>query len=419
MELVLETGPVTLYKGDCREVMKTLPDNSVDSIVTDPPYELGFMGKGWDSSGIAFDPVVWAEAYRVLKPGGHVLAFGATRLWHRLAVAIEEAGFEIRDSIAWMYGQGFPKSMDIGKAVTALDRGYSAEAGGIRRATEEDGGEMVFSENGETWRGWGTSLKPAFEPIIMARKPMRQSIAANVLEYGTGALNIDASRLPTDEDLTFVPKSIESASRGRYGLGGVDTIAELKKLAARGEKVPHGEPAIRVLERIEQSIGVRNGSTNGRFPSNVILDESQAAALEEQTGILTSGLMKAGTVRKPRSGGAIYGADKRNIVASDTYADSVGASRFFYVAKASSAERPEVDGKQHSTVKPLALMRYLVKLVTPPNGVALDLFAGSGTTLEAAVLEGFDVIGIELDEDGTHIPLIEKRLGKPLTPAMF
>ncbi|MFF8817306.1 DNA methyltransferase [Leucobacter sp. NPDC015123] len=481
IEKAMDTHEVQLWRGDCREVMSSLPDSSVDSIVTDPPYELGFMGKGWDSSGIAFDAEVWAQALRVLKPGGHLLAFGGTRTWHRVAVAIEDAGFEIRDSLAWLYGSGFPKSLNVGKAIDAIAPrvgmfdGFAEHYASRRRAlgmthadvcaiggffktvnhggasvnwekgnnvptaeqwsvlapvlglsdewlpliereetervvkgkyrrgirqgvagltTAGEGGDITApaSEEARQWDGWGTALKPAFEPIVFARKPLEGTVAANVLRHGTGAINIDASRIGDE-------KRVNSA-------GGVSSLQRVSRVSAG------------YRENVTKSVGVASAVT-GRFPSNVLLDESQAAALDEQSGVLTSGLMKARTERKPRKGGTIYGADQRNITAGDTYADSGGASRFFYVAKAGRDERPVVDGDQHSTVKPLTLMRYLVKLVTPPGGTVLEPFAGSGTTLEAAVLEGFSVIGAELDEDGKHIPLILKRLSKPLTPAMF
>ncbi len=481
-ELVLDEGPVTLYRGDCREVMALLPENSVDAIVTDPPYELGFMGKRWDSSGIAYDPEVWAQAYRVLKPGGHALVFGGTRTWHRVAVAVEGAGFEIRDSIAWLYGSGFPKSLDVSKAIDKtrndlteienvraflnrirIDRGLNLKAinrhfgfadngGGlastwttnrstraiptweqwlnlkewlgfgdemdaeVRRLNDRKGqagdawherevtGVVEAWENrtnfamttrdgvardialagtaAAQWEGWGTALKPAFEPVVVARKPLVGTVAANVLAHGTGALNIDASRIG-DEVLAPVTRGVSK------------------------------------IGTFEGADGNVTAERTGRFPSNVLLDESQAAELDRQTGTLTSGLMKARTERKPRPGGTIYGADKRNIVAGDTYADSGGGSRFFYVAKAGKDERPVVEGKQHATVKPLALMRYLVRLITPPGGTVLEPFAGSGTTLEACVIEGFNVIGAELDEDGKHIPLILKRLAKPHQQTLF
>lgn len=511
MDLVMDTAEVQLYRGDCREVMASLPDNSVDSIVTDPPYELGFMGIGWDSSGIAFDPEVWAQALRVLKPGGHLLAFGGTRTWHRVAVAIEDAGFEIRDSIAWLYGSGFPKSMDVSKAidkardedaeprrgVCRLLRAALVNSGRTRREIDEHfgtanvsqywfspdrnpqvppvekwpwvrdflgigpeldaevwrlngrkgkpgenwdkreviGTRMVNGAEGSAggyadgiasqrglggvvreiditapatpdaarWQGWGTALKPAHEPVVVARKPFQGTVAANVLAHGTGALNIDATRISTTDSLGGGANKGMTAETRHEGFARPWMRDDEAREAAAARSRENTAPA----------------ESMGRWPANVILDESQAAALDEQSGVLTSGLMKARTAREPRKGGTIYGADQRNITAGDTYADSGGASRFFYVAKAPAHERPEVDGTQHATVKPLTLMRYLVKLVTPPGGTVLEPFAGSGTTLEAAILEGFSCIGIELDEDGTHIPLIMQRLRKPLTPAMF
>lgn len=491
IEKVMDTDEVQLYRGDCRVVMASLPDNSVDSIVTDPPYELGFMGRQWDSSGIAFDPEVWSQALRVLKPGGHLLAFGGTRTWHRVAVAIEDAGFEIRDSIAWLYGSGFPKSLDVSKAIdkvrddrddvlqvtstladlaaaaditradidahmgtsdmggwwlstlrhrcacpsienwtrlrdfipgaTALDDlvwrlngrkgspgeawdkrevvgsavGYKAHYGGVTPLSREFDITAPATPDAARWQGWGTALKPAHEPVVVARKPFQGTVAANVLAYGTGAINIDANR-------------IEHKTINGGNLADNPHLRAAKKRGA-GKATAFGGGG----EEVDLT------SQSGRFPSNVLLDESQAEALDEQTGALTSGLMKARTERAPRKGGTISGADQRNIPAGDTYADSGGTSRFFYVAKAPAHERPEIDGAQHATVKPLTLMRYLVKLVTPPGGTVLEPFAGSGTTLEAAVLEGFLVIGAELDDDGKHIPLILKRLSKPLTPAMF
>ncbi|KKI18772.1 hypothetical protein XM48_10665 [Leucobacter sp. Ag1] len=406
MTPAFEHGPVTLYRGDCREVMAGLPDNSVDAIVTDPPYELGFMGKGWDSSGIAYDPEVWAQAFRVLKPGGHALVFGGTRTWHRVAVAIEDAGLEIRDNIAWLYGQGFPKSMNVAKAIAGLESGHGSNSGAIRRATmgdayrpsgvqgNRDGAGrrdtglnehvLELSETAQQWEGWGTALKPAFEPVVVARKPLEGTVAANVLAYGTGALNIDAGRIGS-----------ESTIRLR-------TSQDFGILNDDGWTPTAGQ----------------NGSEAGRFPANVIFDESQAAELDRQTGTLHSGQMRAGT-RRQSPGSPVYGRQQDLATSGDTYGDSGGGSRFFYVSKAGRDERPVVDGHQHATVKPLTLMRYLVTLVTPPGGTVLEPFAGSGTTLEAAVVEGFNAIGIELDEDGTHIPLIEKRLGKPHQQTLF
>lgn len=294
--------PPRIVHGDCLEIMKMLPDNSVDSIVTDPPYGLGFMGKAWDALPPGQD---WAEeCLRVLKPGGHLLAFGGTRTWHRLAVAVEDAGFEIRDSIAWMYGSGFPK----------------------HRA----------------------ALKPAFEPVVMARKPFKGSLTANEAIHGTGALNIDATRI---------------------------------------------------------------GGDAGRWPANVGLDEHMAGALDGQSGLLH------GPGNGAESLGRVNATSAKSEGATDFWRgrmkihDTGGAaSRFFYVAKAPKRERPVVDGIAHPTVKPLALMRWLVRLVTPDGGTVLEPFAGSGATVEACILEGFHCIAIEREAE--YLPLIQARIDR-------
>ena len=386
---------VTVLHGKCEEVLPTLPDCSVDSVVTDPPYELGFMGKGWDSTGIAYSVDMWAEVLRVLKPGGHLLAFGGTRTWHRMAVAIEDAGFEVRDSIAWMYGSGFPKSLDVSKAI---DRAAGAEREVVGRhiqsAQVRTSGYAGESEpmmkwqhditapatpDAARWEGWGTALKPAFEPVVVARKPLQGTVAANVLAWGAGALNIDGCRIGTGGQLSW------AEPRGIGYMGGGSDAGTV--------------PA--------------TSSNLGRWPANVILDESQAAALDRQSGELTSGKAAAGGhVRHAVSGEGIYGGGKGLWQAAgsagDLYGDTGGASRFFYVAKAPKSERPKVNGVAHATVKPLTLIRYLVRLVTPPGGTVLDMFAGSGTTGEACILEGFNAILIEREAD--HLPLIHHRL---------
>ena len=600
---------VVLHHGDCLDVLAAMPDASVDAIVTDPPYGLGFMGKAWDDLPPG-EP--WArECLRALKPGGHLLAFGGTRTWHRLACAVEDAGFEMRDSIAWLYGSGFPKSLDVSKAidkranvndetrrrvalVAEIIRTHR-EAKGMERAAvslavvgtpsgacwnwehqqlpsaemwpaikrvldipdrfdgliegtraqfigaereviatgyrvrRESTVQIVGLSDGEydltapatdaarEWAGWGTALKPAFEPIVVARKPLAGTVAANVLAWGTGALNIDGCR-------------IEHA-------GAADLEVSLAKNPGRSDTVTSG---VYGAARPQQSV-----NTAGRWPANVILDESQAAALDEQSGTSES------RIGKPR--GAASGDGWGMTATGAEYADSGGASRFFYTTKATSAERPfywrlpcncetikpcaetsrqrdigdsrsgegkswnmstsgnattvpslvgttsttetatssttrpptsssspssntsasipaancetasggnpaqfvesssqstlstgisaPKDGRftggaapatspalsgtsvcancgasarreSHATVKPLDLMRWLVRLVTPPGGVVLDPFAGSGTTLEACVLEGFQCIAIEREAD--YLPLIVSRLDKPV-----
>ncbi|SHT05192.1 Modification methylase HindIII [Mycobacteroides abscessus subsp. abscessus] len=445
---------VILHHGDCLAVLRAddygydwnlghrsarmFPDCSVDAVITDPPYGIAFMGKDWDQpgafgserrngspqrtqrEGLAMDAgrydlspaamlnfqrwcTAWAtECLRILKPGGHLLAFGGSRTWHRLAAAIEDAGFETRDSIAWLYGSGFPKSLDVSKAI---DKAAGAERGVVGTHHRHGGGSAVSGSMlgslgtdselpltapatvaAKRWQGWGTALKPSFEPIVVARKPLSGTVAQNVLEHGTGALNIDACRVTTGDAL--VRPSVQRHDNEVLGKG-----------LGAGAQV---EPA-------------------GRWPTNVVLDEHQAEALDRQTGVLHSGTMRAGTDRQPRAGGTIYGADARNFVPADTYGDSGGASRFFpvfrYEAKAPTSERPNADGVQHPTVKPLDLMRWLVRLVTPVGAVVLEPFAGSGTTAEACVLEDRQCIAIEREAD--YLPLIVSRLQKPVQQGLF
>lgn len=412
-----QDGPVTVFHGDCVEVMHSLPDASVHAVVTDPPYGLEFMGKEWDRYAPAdFEAwcAVWAaECLRVLKPGGHLLAFGGSRTWHRLAAGIEDAGFEVRDSIAWLYGSGFPKSLDVSKAIdaTLVHGGYNSRK--IRAANESRPGDgtvgSALPQNGimsgnapearvsrsepqtpeaETWQGWGTALKPAFEPIVVARKPLVGTVAGNVLVYGTGALNIDRARV------SAVPGDV-AAVVGTRRSGGI-----------------MGESAPREAASVPHDLG--------RWPSNVVLDESQAAELDKQSGVLTSG---ANPAKRGADGDrTVLGAFGGQVDANPQRGqDSGGASRFFptfrYEAKAPTSERPRDGQTTHPTVKPLDLMRWLVRLVTPPGGTVLEPFAGSGTTLEAALLENFTVIGIEREAD--YLPLIMQRVRKPHTQSLF
>ena len=416
-----------IWNGDCKTILPLLPENSVDAIVTDPPYELGFMGKSWDKTGIANDVAMWRECLRVLKPGGYLLSFGGSRTYHRMACAIEDAGFEIRDQIAWLYGSGFPKSLDVGKAIDKAARGVpqggedptSANHGKFKGGCSEEnpsgrgfgaGPGQFMSESGERqdralvptaqpWAGWGTALKPAHEPIVVARKPIEGTVAANILKHGTGALNIDGCRIGWTDGV--VPKI------GTPAWGG-----PAKKLTT----VP-GQDG--------NTVGRTPPSQLGRWPANVIHDGSdEVLAAFPNT---SSGAMKAGTVRAANDhpGSVCYGTYGGNATDVDTYADHGSAARFFYTAKADAWDRNEglqglqqdagrkqgnpdgdnprnrgvhVRANNHPTVKPTDLMRYLCRLVTQPGGVVLDPFMGSGSTRKAALEENLRFIGIELEE---------------------
>ena len=388
----LEFPSATIIHGECIAEMRKMPDNSIDSIICDPPYGLGFMGNGWDTLPPGLE---WAEeCLRVLKPGGHLVAFGGSRTWHRLAVAVEDAGFEIRDSIAWLYGTGFPKSMDISKAidkaarvtrdVTGSDRHspnrdttQGASNGGVQGGYNFGGAYDITApstDDAKKWSGFGTALKPAFEPCVVARKPISEkTVAANVLRHGTGAINIDSNRIQAAD-----------APEGRVRHGG---------------GIPGNCSSFELPD-------VRPSSPAGRWPANVMLDEAMAEVLDAQSGISKSNVR----VSEDKDVSGVTFSLGRSGVTPRGVADSGGASRFFYVAKASKSERPLVDGVAHPTVKPLTLMRTLVSLFTPPGGIVLDTFAGSGTTVEAALLEGFNVIGIEMTDE--YLPLIQSRIDR-------
>lgn len=426
-ELYYQDETATLHHGDCLDTLRTLADNSIDSVVTDPPYGLEFMGREWDGAdgfrrslnpedagrdnafgrasrtspeykaGPLFQQ--WCEAWateclRVLKPGGYMVAFGGSRTWHRLASAVEDSGFEIRDSIAWLYGSGFPKSVDVAKAITGTQLGYGSNSGAIRRATmgsdyvesgrqgNRDGAgrrdtglldqELALTADALPWQGWGTALKPGFEPIVVGRKPLSGTVPANVLAHGTGALNIDACR-------------IDGRERTEYGLSS----------ASRSFGSTYGAP----------SPAADFDSSKGRWPTNVLLDGNQADVLDSAAGKQTA---KRGT--------STLGDFNGRPESVTGHSDTGGASRFFptfhYEAKAPTSERPSVDGVQHPTVKPLDLMRWLVRLVTPPNGVVLEPFAGSGTTIEACIHEHMRCIAIEREVE--YLPLIVARITKPI-----
>lgn len=365
----VEIGNATLYLGDCMDILPTL--DKVDAVVTDPPYGLSFMGKKWDCDVPSVE--VWAECLRVLKPGGHLLAFAGTRTQHRMAVRIEDAGFEIRDMIAWVYGSGFPKSLDVSKAIDKAEDAEreivgerltgAAYSRADRRNADEgfESGQVMATitapatEAAKQWQGWGTALKPALEPITVARKPLIGTVAENVLAFGTGALNIDGCRVGTEP--------IEAGRAGRGANGG--------GWGMQGQEI--------------------GGVSIGRWPANLIHDGSdEVARLFPDSNSST---------RNP-TGKQIYSGNSLNsTITQDTticgFNDKGSAARFFYCAKASKKDRG--DGNTHPTVKPTDLMAYLCRMVTPPGGVVLDPFMGSGSTGKAAILEGFRFIGIERD----------------------
>lgn len=561
---------ITLHLGDCLDVLPTLPGNSVDAVVCDPPYGLEFMGKEWDApwkTGNGFrraandadagrDSVfgrtsrrspeyiagrgyqqwcqAWAsECLRVLKPGGHLLAFGAPRTYHRLAAGIEDAGFEIRDSIHWVYGSGFPKSLDVAKAIdkaggqspadlgrtlraarerAGLSRQQVADALGChpasvgdwedgrartageprevctpspayreslarllgysddeRRITGEGGGSRGLYETGhrgiaygepvtgraQVWDGWGTALKPAHEPIVVARKAPGGTVAANVLEHGTGALNIDGCRVLTGQSPSIERRQGKAPEREAGSWANDRRSAEAYAAKHPGESLgrwpanlalTHSPACEQIGERVipgDSRVGREPGTRPGGFgdvgadrgeerPNGALHgDETVAvfacapgcpvAELDRQSGVLTSGANPAR--RGSDKFRDAYGdfAGQRECTPARG-ADSGGASRFFpvfrYEAKAPASERPRlVDGTAHTTVKPLDLMRWLVRLVTPPGGVVLDPFAGSGTTGEAAIIEGFNALLIERERP--YADLIVARLSKPLQPTLF
>lgn len=435
MKIYTENDKYKLYHGSMLDMCSVIAPNSIDSIVTDPPYELGFMGKSWDNSGVAFKKDTWEKCFNVLKPGGYLLAFGGQRTFHRIACAIEDAGFEIRDTIMWLFGSGFPKSMNIG---LAIDRRNGAETvlGNIKQghnefANRKTDGDTKFkgamegfdrpwmhdtdkmqayhyekvlqTEEARKWDGWGTCLKPAYEPIIVARKPLEGTCIDNILKYGTGGINIDACRIGNEE---------RSYNKGKGSNGNCYSNYNTEN----NEEV----------------------TVNGRFPSDVIFTYDETD-FDEVCGGLPVSDRKNGSLTKRyehNSPHGIYG-EYAPTPLFESYGDSGSAARYFYCAKASKKDRDEgldnfktqtkvfngqsnasstdmkdvekrftTEGKNiHPTVKPMSLMQYLIRLVTRDGGTVLDCFNGSGSTGKAVMYENreygkhFKYIGIELEKE--------------------
>lgn len=375
-----------IVNADCLDAMRDMPAGSVDAIVTDPPYGLAFMGKNWDHGvpGVAF----WQEALRVAKPGAHLLAFGGTRTYHRLACAIEDAGWECRDCIMWVYGSGFPKSMDVAKAIdkakgvewdeftpNPADRpgnGNGAATSTGWKKPSRPPKPVVKSDAAKEWSGWGTALKPAVEPIVVARKPLEGTVAANVLRYGTGAINIDACRVPTEDNLNG-GAYCKDGNRGN--LSGDNRDDKGAGMFAPGKTT--GEDFVQ---------------PSGRWPANLIHDGSDEVLALFPSGTGASAPLKGTEPSRTGTHGIYnaYGPHAPSILHDER---GGSAARFFYCAKAARSERGE--GNDHPTVKPVSLMRYLVRLVCRPGGLILDPFCGSGTTGVACREEGMDFIGIE------------------------
>lgn len=426
MKLYTNNDTYKIYQGSMLELLEVIDPNTIDSVVTDPPYELNFMNKGWDRSGIAFQKETWDKCYQALKPGGYLLAFGGSRTFHRIAVAIEDAGFEIRDVIMWVYAQGFPKSLDVSKAI---DKSMGAEREVVGKQYRSEGRSFAEGQSGfakgevditvpstdeaKQWKGWGTALKPAYEPIIVARKPLKGTVAQNVIKYGVGAINIDECRVG-DEPFEITD--------GDYDNGNNVAFGNIKRAPKK---------------------------YNGRFPANFIHDGS-----DEVTSKFPSTEAGGSLTKEYQDNAPLYG-DYGMKPTFDSYGDNGNASRFFYTAKASKKDRDEglklfetklfgqsggaqkalENGEEtyiqenhiglnkikerkniHPTVKPCELMQYLVRLVTPKGGTILDPFMGSGSTGKATMFENrerqanYKFIGIDLDLDNQYCEIANARI---------
>lgn len=497
------TDTWTLLEGDCIEALRKFKDGRFDSIVTDPPYELGFMGKAWDASGVAFQVELWREVLRVLKPGGHLLAFGGTRTYHRMTCAIEDAGFEIRDSLHWMYGTGFPKSLDVSKAIDAAagakrgpgerrtDGRYASpmrvsgrSAGIMGEVVERLAPEVTApaTDLAKQWQGWGTALKPAHEPIVLARKPLAGTVAANVAAHGTGALNIDACRIAgADANTTGRANSGAKGNGGVYGAS-VTYTSESSPLGRWPANVLLDEHAAAELDAqasgasrffqvtsefcrcgseltggANTSVGRKrankdaNSDTDGSGSKTSITSGSEASSTGSANAAAYSEPSQCSRCGKPERSKdtaslarASTSPNGENATETDTTPITGNTANvpFKYVSKPSRKERdqgcahlpPKSGGEAtdredgsigtenpragagrtggarnyHPTVKPIDLMRYLVRLVTPPGGVVLDPFTGSGTTGIATLAEGFKFVGVEREPE--YFTIAEARL---------
>lgn len=464
----------TLHAGDCRDIVRQIKPGSISAIVTDSPYELGFMGEDWDRTGVAFDAETWKLMVPLLAPGGALLSFGHAKLYHRLGVAIEDGGAEIRDSLHWIYGQGYPKGSFADKAI---DAELGADRKPIRVPTKKGNkepkkkgrpdkecrtwGDRVggftdkskpVTEEAKRWEGWHTGLKPAHEPIVIARRPLEGNLARNLLTFGHGALNIAACRLGESGGGTtcsFYPEPCQGHENKVYGKTFHQVTEDDVGRWPPNVLFSHAPGCVQIGTRIVKGDaragdGKGKGKRRGGFfdvgseagdtrPNGQLHGDEEVAvfdcaawcpvaALDRQTGDLVSGFMPAGTKRQ----GTGYKGGLGDTVTADTYGDRGGASRFYptfawqeadlwpfrYVGKASERERQHGLGEsfinEHSTVKPLALMQWLIRLVVPPGGIILDPFCGSGTTLVAADREGFRSIGIDIDPK--NIALSDRRL---------
>ena len=458
---------IKILNGDCIEEMKKLPENSVDAIICDPPYELGFMGKKWDNLGIAYNIDMWKEAFRILKPGAYLLSFGGTRTYHRMASAIEDAGFEIRDCIEWVYGSGFPKSLNVGKAV---DKMQGKEPIVIGKRTDgrygskfQDGNnQFVNAENNKRkevdskiglvtipateqakqWEGWGTALKPSHEPIVMARKPLSEkTVAENVLKWGTGGINVDGCRVEAEPELA---KNWDRKAPAGFGNGLMNGGLQTGNFI---EYKPTGRfPANLIHDGSEEVLGeFPDTKTQGHWSKHEGISGSTIGAFAPKY---------TGVGEKDKLGGSASRFFQTCEFTEEDY------PCFFYTAKASKSERNEgceeleekpkteeyagrdtrcsicdkfflstnnpcncnekefgpkstriknpTNKNNHPTVKPVKLMEYLIKLVTPKGGTVLDCFLGSGTTGVACAKLGVNFIGIEKESE--YVKIAEARI---------